>query len=125
VHGFAGTLGGMTSAAHGVICAKLLPFVCQANVQALQGREAGSPALARYDQIAQILTGKPTARADDGVIWVQDLCEALEVPPLAKFGLKEQDFPAVVAQAKKSSSMKGNPVALTDDELMEILKKSQ
>ena len=125
VHGFAGTLGGMTCAAHGVIAARLLPFVCEANVQALQSREAGCPALARYDQIAQILTGKPTARADDAVTWVQDLCEALEVPPLAEFGLKEQDFPAVVAQAKKSSSMKGNPIALTDDELIEILKKSQ
>jgi len=45
-------------------------------------------------------------------------------PPLTEFGLKEQDFPAVVAKSQKSSSMKGNPVTLTDDELMEILKKA-
>ena len=36
VHGFAGPLGGVTSAPHGVICGKLLPYVMQANVLALQ-----------------------------------------------------------------------------------------
>jgi len=42
---------------------------------------------------------------------------------LAEFGLKEEDLPAVVAKSQKSSSMKGNPIVLTDDELVEILKK--
>ena len=125
VHGLAGPLGGMISAPHGVICARLLPLVCEANVKALQGRTAGSPALARYDEIAKLLTGTATAQAIDGLAWVQELCAALKVPPLAKFALKEQDFPTVVAKSRKSSSMKGNPVTLTDDELMEILKKGQ
>ena len=124
VHGFAGPLGGMISAPHGVICARLLPYVMQANVQALQSRAVGSPALARHDEIARLLTGKVTARAVDGLAWVQELCETLKVPPLAEFGLKEQDFPTVVAKAKKSSSMKGNPIILTDGELMEILKEA-
>ncbi len=124
VHGFAGPLGGMISAPHGVICARLLPYVMQANVQALQHRAVGSPALARHDEIARLLTGKVTARAVDGLAWVQKLCETLKVPPLAEFGLKEQDFPTVVAKAKKSGSMKGNPIILTDDELMEILKEA-
>ncbi len=125
VHGFAGPLGGMISAPHGVICARLLPFVCQANVQALQSREPDSPALARYEQIARILTDETTAQAADPVAWVQGLCAALKVPPLTQFGLKEKDFPTVVAKAQKSSGMKGNPISLTDDELMEILKNSQ
>ena len=125
IHGFAGPLGGMIFAPHGVICARFLPFVCQANVQALHNREPDSPALARYDQVAHILTGKVSAQAADGVEWIQNLCKALTVPPLAQFGLKEQDFPTVVAKAQKSSSMKGNPISLTDDELMEILEKSR
>jgi len=124
VHGFAGPLGGMISAPHGVICARLLPFVMDTNVRALLSREADSAALTRYDEVAQLLTGKATARAADGVAWVQDLCAALKVPPLAEFGLKEQDFPTVVAKSQKSSSMKGNPIELTDDELQEILKKA-
>jgi len=96
VHGFAGPLGGMISAPHGVICARLLPFVMDTNVRALQSREANSGALARYDEVAQLLTGKAAAQAADGVAWVQDLCAALKVPSLAEFGLKECDFPTVV-----------------------------
>ena len=124
VHGFAGPLGGMLSAPHGAVCARLLPFVMDVNVWALQSREASSAALERYGEIAQLLTGKATAQAADGVTWVQDLCETLEVVPLAEFGLNEQDFPTVVAKSKRSSSMKGNPIELTDDELLEILKKA-
>lgn len=124
VHGLAGPLGGMISAPHGTICARLLPYVMEANVQALQNRAPTSPALARYGEIAQLLAGV-TAKAVDGVEWLRNVCLEFKVPPLSEFGLKEQDFPTVVAKSQKSSSMKGNPITLTDDELMAILKKSQ
>jgi alcohol dehydrogenase class IV len=124
VHGFAGPLGGMFPAPHGVICAQLLPHVMEANVRALQSRAPDSPALARYDEIAQIVTGKAVARAADGVAWVQNLCAALNVPSLSRFGLTEADFPTVVAKSQKASSMKGNPILLTDEELEDILRKA-
>jgi alcohol dehydrogenase class IV len=124
VHGFAGPLGGMISAGHGTICAALLPSVMEVNVQVLKNRESGSAALLRYDEIAQIVTGSKKAQATDGVKWVHELCSALQIRPLSQFGLKERDFPDAVARARKSSSMKGNPIELTDEELMEILKKA-
>jgi alcohol dehydrogenase class IV len=124
VHGLAGPLGGMIPAPHGTICARLLPYVMEANVKALQNREASSPALARYDEIAQLLNGS-TTKIVDGVEWVRNICQALKVPPLSEFGLKERDFSIVISKSQKSSSMKGNPISLTDDELMSILKKSQ
>jgi len=83
VHGFAGPLGGMICASHGVICARLLPYVMQANVKALQSRQSGSAALARDEVLAQILTGKATGQASDGVKWVQDICLQLKVPTLS------------------------------------------
>jgi len=122
VHGFAGPLGGMYSAPHGVICARLLPFVIEANVQALQRRDATSPALAKYDETARLLTGSSSAKATDAVTWVRELCMALKVPSLARFGLKQQDFETIAAKAKKSSSMKGNPIELTDNELLDIIR---
>lgn len=125
VHGLAGPLGGMISARHGVICARLLPYVMETNIRALQDRAADSPALARYAEVAQLLTDKATARATDGLVWVQDLCRTLDVPPLAKCGLKEQDFAKAVAKSQKSSSMKGNPITLTGDELMQVLQRSR
>ena len=124
VHGFAGVLGGMYPAPHGIICARLLPYTMAANVRALQTRASDHPALARYDEIARILTGQPEAAAADGVAWVESLCADLAVPPLGEFGLTEEAFPQVVAQSQRASSMKGNPISLTDEELTAILEQA-
>ena len=124
VHGLAGPLGGLFLAPHGAICARLLPIVMEANVRALQSRAPNSPALARYDEVAQILTGNATAAAADGVVWVRDVCAAVAVSPLSRFSLTQADFPAVVAQAQQASSMKGNPVPLTDQEVTDILEQA-
>jgi alcohol dehydrogenase class IV len=124
VHGFAGPLGGMYSAPHGVICARLLPFVMDANVQALRQRSPTSPALIKYDEAARLLTGSNSAKAADAVTWVRELCLALKVPSLARFGLKQQDFETIAAKAKNSSSMKGNPIELTDKELLNIIRQA-
>jgi alcohol dehydrogenase class IV len=124
VHGFAGPLGGMIDAPHGLICGKLLPFVTATNVRALRDRAPDSPALARFDEMACIMTANEKAQAPDGVAWIQALCAALGLPGLRQYGLREEDFPAVVAKAKKASSMKGNPVELDDDELAAILRSA-
>jgi len=124
VHGFAGPLGGMYHAAHGALCAGLLPFVMATNIKALQSRAIGSPALKRFDEVARLVTGLPAARAADGVAWVQDLYQQLEVKPLAAHGIEVKDFTDIVAKASKASSMRGNPVELTEEELLEILHKA-
>lgn len=121
VHGFAGPLGGMIDAPHGAICGKLLPFVTEANVRALRDRDTGSSAPARFDEIARILTGSNKATASDAVQWMHELCGVFGLPGLRQYGLREEDFPATVAKAKKASSMKGNPVELHDEELAAIL----
>ena len=124
VHGFAGPLGGMFSAPHGKVCASLLPFVLEANIQAIKSRTPNSPALIRFNELAALLTGNPDASIQEGVSWIHDLCQDLNVPSLSSFGIKEEDIPAVVEKSRKSSSMKGNPVDLTDEELTQILKKA-
>ncbi|MEA1927715.1 MAG: iron-containing alcohol dehydrogenase [Candidatus Auribacterota bacterium] len=120
-HGFAGPLGGMFRAPHGVICARLLPFVMEANIQALRQRAPSSPALSRYREAAAIVTGNEQVTGEDGVEWVKNLCRDLAIPPLAQFGIKADDVTAIVAKAKNSSSMKGNPVELNQEELAGIL----
>ena len=124
VHGFAGPMGGMFHAPHGAICGRLLPLVVAVNVRALQERDPESKALRRYDQVAQILTGRLDAKADDGVAWVQELGHALQVPPLSSLGVTDADFPALIEKASRASSMKGNPIKLTPDELQEILARA-
>jgi alcohol dehydrogenase class IV len=122
VHGIAGPLGGMISGAHGAICAALLPAVMETNIKALRKRTADSPRLERYDELARILTRSTKARAGDGISWIKDLCQTLQIESLAHLGLNKADFPAVAAKSLKASSMQGNPIRLTEEELLEILQ---
>ncbi len=124
VHGLAGPLGGMIPAPHGVLCGRFLPWVMAANIKALRTRASDSPAIVRYGEVARILTGNPHSSAEDGAEWIKDLSQELGLPPLKEFGLNEGDFPAVVEKSRKASSMKGNPIVLADEELLEILYKA-
>ncbi len=124
VHGLAGPLGGIYPAPHGAVCGRLLPEVMAANLRALESRAPSSPARERYRQVAVILTGQPEAEAADGVRRVRRLVERLEIPPLSGYGLTPAGIPEVVMKAKSSSSMKGNPIALTGEELAEILSRA-
>ncbi len=123
-HGFAGPLGGMFPAPHGMICARLLPFVMQVNVQALKQRMPNSPIIKRYTEIAWILTDDPGATAKDGANWVQSLCADLDIPPLRQYGVKELHFETLINKSAHSSSMKGNPISLTNEELYQILAQA-
>jgi alcohol dehydrogenase class IV len=121
VHGFAGVLGGMYPIPHGVACARLLPFVMAHNVAAIAARAVDSPYLARFNQVASWLTGNSAADAEEGIAWLQSLGDKLAVPALGEFGVKESDFDEIIAKSKVASSMKGNPIVLTDEELRVIL----
>lgn len=115
VHGFAAPLGGMWRAPHGAVCAALLPGVMRTNVAALSAREASSPALPRYRELDAIL-GQGKAAS----VWAADLARALRISGLASLGMTDGDIPLLVEKAKAASSMRGNPIALTDQELGDI-----
>lgn len=122
VHGFAGPIGGRYPAPHGAVCARLLPLVVDSNVRALRARAPQHPALARYGDVARILTGRSGADALDAVAWLSELVEELSVPRLASYGLEPQAIPDLVARAQAASSMQGNPIPLTPEELARTLE---
>ena len=124
VHGFAGPLGGMLHAPHGAICAKLLPLAMETNLKAMNSREPNHPAIARYAEVAQILTGDKNAFVSDGVQWVSDLVRDLNIPALSVYGLTSDRFSEAVDKTMKASSTKGNPIVLTEGELREILARA-
>jgi alcohol dehydrogenase class IV len=124
VHGFAGPLGGMVSAPHGMICAALLPQVMAANIRALEGRDPVHPALNRYAETAALLTGRAGTTAADGVAWVERLVARLGVPTLGRMGFSAGQIEEAVSKARQASSMKGNPVTLTEAALMGIYRRS-
>ena len=102
-------------------CAALLAPVTEANVRALRSVLTGHPALGRYAEVAGILAGDPAAAVEDGLAWIRDTVRLLGVPRLGAFGLSRQDVDEVAAKAAASSSMQGNPVPLSDDDLRTIL----
>lgn len=121
VHGFAGPLGGMFPAPHGTVCARFLPAVMEMNFRVMSEQKAD---IEKYHEIARILTRKETAVAQEGIDWVKSVIHKLEIPSLSHFGITIKSYPEIVQKAKKASSMKGNPVALNDDQLMWVLENS-
>jgi alcohol dehydrogenase class IV len=121
VHGFAAPLGGMFDAPHGALCAALLPHAMAINIRACRARAPGSETLGRYETVARLLTGEPGAAAEEGIEWVRQLCRELQIPPLSSYGIQECHVPTLVEGASRASSTKGNPIALTPDELRELL----
>jgi alcohol dehydrogenase class IV len=124
VHGFAGAIGGMFHAAHGAICAALLPHVMEANVRALRQREPRHDALRRYEEIGRLLTGRTAASADDGVEWVRRLVDDLRIPGLGSYGLAAADMAEIIEKGSQAGSMKANPIVLTAEEQREILQQA-
>lgn len=124
VHGFAAPIGGMFPAPHGAVCAAVLPHAMAVNIQALRRRAPESRALARYEEIAGLVTRRPQASAEDGVQWVAELCRKLEIPPLRAYGVTAADIDVLVEKAANASSMKANPLVLTSAELREIAERA-
>lgn len=124
VHGFAGPIGGSFAGPHGAICARLLPLVIEANVAALRARAPASPALARYDEVARLVTGRADARAEDAIAWAHGIARALAIPALSRYGMAAADVAAIAEKSARASSMKGNPIVLETRELEAILERA-
>ena len=104
---------------HGVVCAALLPHVMAANIAALRSHSPENPVLDRYDWIGHVI-GRFSG--DDVVTAVADLAAPLHTPRLGEFGVAEQHVPEMVALARKTSSMRYNPVELSDEALAGALR---
>lgn len=125
VHGLAGPIGGrFREAPHGAVCAALLAPVWRVNVEALRRSAPDHPALGRYRQAAAWLTGHPGASIEEGLRWIRESVAGWNVPRLSRHGLTARDFPALATAAQASSSMKGNPIRLPDEALVEALAEA-
>ena len=126
VHGLASPLGAQFPVPHGAACGATLAPVTAANVAALEAREPHSPALPRYAVLGRLLTRLPETTPDpDARASLVDLlgrwARAIAVRGLGAWGVTEAAIPAIVADAR-GSSMRTNPIVLTDDELAGVLR---
>lgn len=124
VHGLAGVIGGTVQIPHGVACAAVLVPTIEANVRALRERLPDGSALAKYREVARLLTGREGATIEDGTEWLAETVSLLGVEKLGKYGLELEQVNEVAAKGVGASSTKGNPVELTHDELRAVLLES-
>lgn len=123
-HALAAPLGGGFPVPHGAACAAVLAAAVRANIRALRERAPESPALIRYARAARLLTGLESARPEDLSDALEAAAAEVGVRSLASWGVRETDFASITAAALASSSMKGNPIALTAAEVEAVLRES-
>lgn len=126
VHGLAQPLGSLFPIPHGVVCGTLVAEATQVNIEALQDRVVNHPALDKYAAVGRILIRDPHASGDaarQGLVnLLREWTERMGLPCLSQLGVTEADFPRIVRHSR-GSSMKTNPVVLTDQEIGKILQR--
>jgi alcohol dehydrogenase len=129
VHGLASPLGAAFPIPHGAACGAVLVAGAEANLLALASRASGSPALARYAAAGRILASLPadtpaelarSALVDTLRRWR----DALGIRGLTAWGIGEAEVPALVA-GSRGSSMRTNPIGLTDAEIAAVVRASR
>ncbi len=125
VHGIVAALGARHDVHHGTGCGILLAATTAANLDALRTRDLRGVALERYAEAGRLLVGDPRLGRDDAgdalVAWLATLSAALGLPRLRDVGVGERDVEPLVAESR-GSSMRTNPVSLTDEEIAAILR---
>jgi alcohol dehydrogenase class IV len=125
VHGLASPLGAFFPIPHGACCGTLVAEATAVNIKALQARNPAAPALAKYARVGGLLA-EGARGADRNQLLValvetlRDWTQRLSLPLLSGYGVSEADVDRVVAESR-GSSMKTNPIVLTDDEIRDVV----
>ena len=126
VHGLASPLGAFFPIPHGVVCGTLVGAATRVNLAALRERDPDNPAWRKYARAGDILHGRHYASPAEGhaalLALLDDWTERLALPRLSAYGIRESDFAHVVAHSR-GSSMKTNPLVLSDAEIAEALRQ--
>ncbi len=127
VHGLASPLGAYYPIPHGVVCGTLVAEATGVTIEALKKRLPVSPALAKYARTGRLLAGlaPDVDEATAQLTLVETLRSwqaELGLPGLTGYGPDESSLAKVVSNSR-GSSMKTNPVTLTDPEIAEIVRR--
>ena len=124
VHGLASPLGAFFPIPHGVVCGTLVASATESNIAALEARDPGNPALPKYAEIGRRFAMQKGLDGPDArrflVASLRRWEVELELPRLSAYGIGAGDLARIVA-ASRGSSMKTNPIVLSDAELTQIL----
>ncbi|MHB1333756.1 MAG: iron-containing alcohol dehydrogenase [Sulfuriferula sp.] len=125
VHGLAAPLGAFFPIPHGVACGTLVAAATQINIQALLQRAPNSIALRKYAQLGRLLSSDETLNelAAHAALthMLDEWTDEMRLSRLSHYGVHANDLPRIVANSR-GSSMKTNPILLTDEEIESVLR---
>lgn len=120
IHGLAGPLGGLCHVPHGAICGALLPFGLTFNRRYITQPHA----MQRMEQVlaylAQAFQATPDTACDALRQWSGDL----GLGSLRQLGVPSDVLALAARAACESSSMKANPVVLSQEQLLDLLQQA-
>jgi alcohol dehydrogenase len=127
IHGLAAPLGAHFPIPHGAACGAVAVASVEANIVALEARAAGAPALGKLAETGRLLARDPAlGDVEARAALVTELRRwqgALGVPGLATWGVRAADVDQLVA-GSRGSSMRTNPIELTDAEVGAVVRAS-
>jgi alcohol dehydrogenase class IV len=119
-HALSHPMGAHRGVPHGVGCAILLPYVMEFNLPA--AREKYARVATALGEDTHGLSADEAARQAIGR--VHALCKEIGIPPrLSAVGIHEEDL-RMIARESHGSSLTGNPVETSDEELVALLRKA-
>mgnify|MGYP001820071295 FL=1 len=125
VHGLASPLGAFFPIPHGMVCGTLVATCSRVNIEAMLDRDPGNIALEKYTEVAEVLCRQAFSNRHAAhtalVGLLDDWTGHLQIRRLGDYGIGVADFDRIVANCR-GSSMKTNPIVLTDSEVSDILR---
>jgi alcohol dehydrogenase class IV len=126
VHGLASPLGAFFPIPHGVVCGTLVAEATRMNIDLMEERDPENPALAKYTEVGKLFRGKRHVDAIEARVFLVHILitwtEKMHLPRLSHYNISENDIPRIVAHSR-GSSMKTNPLVLTDEEIAELIQR--
>lgn len=124
VHGLASPLGAFFPIPHGVVCGTLVAEATSKNIHALKVRGQNELALLKYAQAGRMMAHDVHLSDEEAHSRLVEILNSwtaeMHLPPLSNYGVTSSDIPRIVSNSR-GSSMKTNPVMLSDEEIGKIL----
>lgn len=124
VHGLASPLGAFYPIPHGTVCGTLVAACTEKNIKTMLSREPENVALEKYARLGEVLNQQPSLEMIEAraalLKLLSNWTQKLQLPRLSQFGVKEAHLDHIVVNSR-GSSMKTNPIVLTDEEIKQIL----
>ena len=121
VHGLAHPLGARYGIPHGTLCGLLLPYVMAYNVAFAPEKYARVAVLLGLD----VRGLAPAVAGERAVEWVHDLLVRVGIPTrLGPYGVREADFPTLIVEALRQSSLQHNPRPMQAEDVRAILAQA-